>query len=332
MVASIVHPYCQKVMPLTYDNSLSYYEQLCKLTSKMNEIVDVLNGYDEAIAELRQAIVDIDTMKTNIAELQEGVISLQNAITSINDIIDTINSRLDDAESSISNLVNLVANINNDIDSKIEALRKELTNLFNSFTDNFTEELQLLQLKVNQMKVNMQFQIDELNRRVDSIDTSVINPWHTELGKVSVAKNNQLVYRDLSDNTPTASDYCKMNLSAEDYSKLDITAMEYAQNGKSKIHLDWVFSPAYGFLQEINNVLTSILNFVYDTYTADAYSELDLTSDEYADLSYSADDYLKANYSGGGGGSGDTRGFIKYDISNSGLTRREFEHLGISQS
>lgn len=32
-----------KILPLTYDDSLSYYEQVCKLTTKMNEIVDFIN-------------------------------------------------------------------------------------------------------------------------------------------------------------------------------------------------------------------------------------------------------------------------------------------------
>ena len=36
--------YCQKVLPLTYDNSLSYYEQLCKTTHKINEVIQVING------------------------------------------------------------------------------------------------------------------------------------------------------------------------------------------------------------------------------------------------------------------------------------------------
>ena len=30
--------FCQKVLPLVYDDSLSYYEVLCKAISKMNEI------------------------------------------------------------------------------------------------------------------------------------------------------------------------------------------------------------------------------------------------------------------------------------------------------
>lgn len=39
----IVIPCSAKILPLTYDDSLSYYEQVCKLTDKMNEIVDFIN-------------------------------------------------------------------------------------------------------------------------------------------------------------------------------------------------------------------------------------------------------------------------------------------------
>ena len=43
-------PCCAKILPLSYDDSLSYYEQLCKLTNKMNEIVDFINGnFSESI-------------------------------------------------------------------------------------------------------------------------------------------------------------------------------------------------------------------------------------------------------------------------------------------
>lgn len=40
---------CQKILPLVYDDSLSYYENVCKLTSKMNEIIDDINAGFEAL-------------------------------------------------------------------------------------------------------------------------------------------------------------------------------------------------------------------------------------------------------------------------------------------
>lgn len=38
--------WCHKVLPLVYDDSLSYYEVLCKLSAKMNEIIESFNNAD----------------------------------------------------------------------------------------------------------------------------------------------------------------------------------------------------------------------------------------------------------------------------------------------
>lgn len=36
--------WCHKILPLVYDASLSYYEFLCKVCSKLNEVIDCTNG------------------------------------------------------------------------------------------------------------------------------------------------------------------------------------------------------------------------------------------------------------------------------------------------
>lgn len=33
-----------KVLPLVYDDSLSYYEFLCKVVAKLNEVIEYING------------------------------------------------------------------------------------------------------------------------------------------------------------------------------------------------------------------------------------------------------------------------------------------------
>ena len=40
--------YCYRILPLVYDQTLSYYETLCKVVSKLNEIIEFL---DENIPE-----------------------------------------------------------------------------------------------------------------------------------------------------------------------------------------------------------------------------------------------------------------------------------------
>lgn len=60
--------WCQKVLPLVYDDSLSYYEVLCKVVEYINKIIDDENGTLAQIEELRnelevvkQWIADFDT-------------------------------------------------------------------------------------------------------------------------------------------------------------------------------------------------------------------------------------------------------------------------------
>ena len=44
--------WCYKILPLVYDDSLSYYEVLCKVQSKMNEIIENVNGIPDEIKRI----------------------------------------------------------------------------------------------------------------------------------------------------------------------------------------------------------------------------------------------------------------------------------------
>ena len=297
-IASIVHWHCQKVLPLTYDDSLSYYEMVCKLVAKCNEIIEQINDYDDIINELREALVDISDMKIAIDKINTAIDTINSRINeqavvikSVDEYAKALSKRVDANEDAISQLTLVIKDFNDNVDIKLNALEKKLTDLFNSFTADFTDELKLLQAKVNQMKVNLQSQIDVLRERLDELDTDVINPWHEELGRVSQAKNIKLVYSDLADLVPTAEEYSKLGLTADEYSDFKLTALEYARKGKELLYYFWVYSPVYGWKQEISNVLTSIINFVQNTLSATEYSSLDLTADDYSALDMTAEQY-----------------------------------------
>lgn len=54
MVYNVIQPMkfcCQKILPLVYDDSLSYYETLCKISAKLNEVIDAINELNEAQVE-----------------------------------------------------------------------------------------------------------------------------------------------------------------------------------------------------------------------------------------------------------------------------------------
>lgn len=64
--------WCQKVLPLVYDDSLSYYEVLCKVVDYINAIIGDSNGIVADIKELKaeMGIVQkwIDNFDTGYAE------------------------------------------------------------------------------------------------------------------------------------------------------------------------------------------------------------------------------------------------------------------------
>ena len=48
--------WCQKVLPAVYDDSLSYYELLCKVTKWLQDLTDVTNTQSDAIEELQDTL------------------------------------------------------------------------------------------------------------------------------------------------------------------------------------------------------------------------------------------------------------------------------------
>ena len=74
--------WCQKVLPLVYDDSLSYYELLCK-------VVDYLNKTMEDVSNMSE---DIDKLYTAFNELQSYV---NNYFESL-DVQEEINNKLDE--------------------------------------------------------------------------------------------------------------------------------------------------------------------------------------------------------------------------------------------
>lgn len=48
--------WCQKVLPLVYDDSLSYYEILCKVVDYINNIIENQKEFSDELAELESEL------------------------------------------------------------------------------------------------------------------------------------------------------------------------------------------------------------------------------------------------------------------------------------
>lgn len=96
--------WCQKVLPLVYDESLSYYELLCK-------VVDYLN----------KTMEDVETLHGDVTNLHEAYVKLQeyvNGYFASLDVQNEINNKLDNmaASGELTNLIEpIFINFNNDL-------------------------------------------------------------------------------------------------------------------------------------------------------------------------------------------------------------------------
>ena len=68
--------YCQPVLPLVYDESLSYYEVLCKVVDYLNKVIDNQNDMTEYLKELgitvEQLEEDVNYIKSELEKVKNG--------------------------------------------------------------------------------------------------------------------------------------------------------------------------------------------------------------------------------------------------------------------
>ena len=58
MTEPLYRPRCTPVLPLVYDESLSYYEYLCKIGAKLNELIgDINENLEQYIKEAMPSLI-----------------------------------------------------------------------------------------------------------------------------------------------------------------------------------------------------------------------------------------------------------------------------------
>lgn len=260
----------------------------------IDKMISILEEWEEIIDTLEEAAANYEVFQERLTAAESDISTLKASIVTLQGEIDTIETTYG---KDISDLKTAIATFESKmtiLETKIAAVYNYIDNSINILASKMYQQDLIIMNKLNQAKADLQRQIDDLYAIVDSIRTDLTNPWHW--GEVfSPDENNKLIYQDLADGCPTAEEYARLNLTANEYDAFNLTAYEYARFGFRMLHLDFVFSPIYGFKQSTSNVLTSILNWIEGTLSADGYQGLNLTADEYTALNLTAADYYSYN-------------------------------------
>ena len=74
---------CQKVLPLVYDESLSYYEVLCKVIQKLNELIKINNNIRDEVHSDYLAVLEATKVATeavaSVTTMRDEVLTLKQA-------------------------------------------------------------------------------------------------------------------------------------------------------------------------------------------------------------------------------------------------------------
>lgn len=236
--------HCQKVLPLTYDDSLSYYEVLCKCVNKLNNAIENLNtmsdnldGFDERIS----------IVETGLAEVQNEIDtfeqSVDNRFTELEaELIATIHDALAEAQAEIDSLKEQVEALSTEIDTKVQ----EMTDLINnrlasavaSLTVLLNEGLQemrtLIDLNNEEIKIYIDEVLDDFKESIPEFENVIVRDVITgELVNIQVALRN--LYNYLRANAITAHEYDDLQLTANEY---DSTVVEFIPLGMTALQFD----------------------------------------------------------------------------------------------
>lgn len=257
---NIKYPYCQKVLPLVYDDSLSYYESLCKLVNKMNEIINEMNALNiDSI--LNRVDEEIDKQLETINK------QMENLTNTVNDVMDNVNNSLElYHEQVLRELSATTANLTTFVNSQLLTLKKYVDS-----QDNY-------------ILSELRYQIELLKNSFPDLTTVYVKSPYT--GKIiTIQEAIDELWNNLKVYALTADEYDTQMWSAEEYDNFKLTAYQYDYFAKQFIYKNpelYMFSPftgKYVFYQEVIEALVTLHRT--NALTATEYDALTLTATVY---------------------------------------------------
>ena len=266
----------KSILPLTFSDCMSLYEQLCRIEYKMNEVIETVNGFGDDFTDYVDK--EVDNLRN---ELNIKFDSLQLKV----------DAQLADNEAKMKALEMFVENA---IDEQQTWVIKKI----NELTININNQLNYLRQYVDAQDGKLKTYIDEeIQKVIDMIPeiqkVMVINPITGKLEVLQDVLNYMTwVFKYYA---LTAQEYDNLYLNASDYDDWGLSAFDYDIYGKKLLYPDERFymrSPITGqvvFYKDVINWL--ITQHQPGALTAAEYDALELTASVYDGKQITAFDY-----------------------------------------
>lgn len=213
----------QKVLPLVYDDSLSYIEVLSKFGDKLNEVIAIVNYQGDGIYGYIKEQLDI-YQKAWQAELQTAMQEMSQQISNNNQII---NQRIDTLTNDLNGqLTTFEGTVNQKLEDQsaaIAAMEAKVTRQIATVTA----------LIANTDKANRDWTLQQIDAAIANLPDDlppVVDPTDGKLESVQIALNH--MWDAMRENALTAQEYDDLELTAATYDAYNLTAVAYDRAGK----------------------------------------------------------------------------------------------------
>lgn len=187
--------WCQKVLPAVYDQSLSYYEALCKMGAFLNKMLEELEKMQDNIDALHEAFVKLQAWVN--AEIERFETDMENRFNEFKqEIYDLFEQYKEEADTYINEQLNKYktettewlsqkfeeykTQANQYIDQIFEQYKNETNQEFNNWKQEFTNQYNEWKSQVDQSITNLgdrvtniEGDISEINSQIDNLEQIV---------------------------------------------------------------------------------------------------------------------------------------------------------------
>lgn len=263
--------WAQKVLPLVYDDSLSYYEVLCKVVEYLNEVIEVCNTFDTDVEELQTNVAQLQTItsqlqsdmeqfNTRFTQLEASLTArIDNSIAAstaqLTALINGEIARLDaQVNAALAEVREVVASLDEHIDAEVAAMKAEIEaelariqETLDNYDEYIAQQFQLLQKYIDD-------EFEELKKEIPEFENvMVVNPHTATLENIQKVIN-ELYDLDRSDALDTKS-FDSLGLTC---GELDKYIVEFIPRGLTAI--EWDYRSANIFADILNRVPSLVGN------------------------------------------------------------------------
>ena len=217
--------HCYKVLPLVYDEALSYYEQLCKVLKTLNETVTAVNDLNTAVGDLSGNVTSLtERVNSMTAEIETFERQVNNTLANINLVLAQYDERFNEYEGRFDELEEeLKKEIANNVKALKDYIDETLANVESQITTIVQHEIDIIYEKFDEVEAElrdeMELEIANLIASIPDLTTiEVINPVTGKLSKVQVALDD--IFMNTRYNALTVDEFNHLHLSVDDCNKL----------------------------------------------------------------------------------------------------------------